>query len=61
MKKFIQNKTVISISHSIEDALDADRILLFDKGCIVADGNHKELLKTNKFYKNFYCDTYHDK
>ncbi|MDP5020558.1 MAG: ABC transporter ATP-binding protein/permease [Rickettsiaceae bacterium] len=61
MKKFIQNKTVISISHSIEDALDADRILLFEKGCVVADGNHKELLKTNKFYKNFYCDTYQDK
>lgn len=53
MKKFIQNKTIISITHSVEDAFDADRILLFDKGYIVADGTHKELLKTNKFYKMF--------
>lgn len=53
MKNFIQNKTMISITHSTEEIFEADRILLFDKGTIVADGNHKTLISHNKVYKAF--------
>ena len=54
LKKFIQDKTIISITHSLEEVFEADRILLFDKGNIVADGKHEELIWRNKHYKLFF-------
>lgn len=54
IKHFIQNKTVISITHALEDVFEADRILLFDKGSIVADGRHEELILHNEPYKVFF-------
>jgi len=59
MKNFIQNKTIISITHSIEDIFEADRILLFDKGNIVADGSHKNLILHNDLYKLFLASLGH--
>jgi ATP-binding cassette subfamily B protein len=53
MQKFLQNKTVLSITHCVEDAFDAERVLLFEDGCIVADGTHLELAKQNPHYKEF--------
>lgn len=54
LKEFIQDKTIISITHSLEDVFEADRILLFDKGNIVADGKHEELIWYNQHYKLFF-------
>lgn len=54
LKGFMQNKTIISITHSLEDVFEADRILLFDKGNIVADGKHEELIWYNEPYKLFF-------
>ncbi|MCP3659204.1 MAG: ATP-binding cassette domain-containing protein [Bacteroidetes bacterium] len=59
-EKYIQNsmdflmkdKTTIVIAHRLSTLLKMDRILVFDKGKIVEDGSHKELLnKKNHFYK----------
>lgn len=54
LKEFIQNKTVISITHALEEVFEADRILLFNKGSIVADGKHEELILHNEYYKIFF-------
>jgi ATP-binding cassette subfamily B protein len=41
---FFENKTVIIISHRFSTVRNADRIIVLDKGKIVEDGNHKELM-----------------
>ena len=48
------NKTTILISHRLGITNIVDRILVFDKGRIVAEGSHQELIKKNQLYRNMY-------
>lgn len=50
----MQNKTVLVIAHRLSTLLNMDRILVFDKGAIVEDGQHDELLKNSKLYKKLW-------
>lgn len=47
-------KTVILISHRLENVVGSDRILLLDKGKIEESGTHSELISLNKKYKLMY-------
>jgi len=47
----MKDRTVLTIAHRLSTILSMDRILVFDKGKIVGDGTHKELLKTNTAYQ----------
>ncbi|MFN3927053.1 MAG: ABC transporter ATP-binding protein, partial [Pseudanabaenaceae cyanobacterium] len=49
-----RDKTVIFISHNLSVAANADRILLMDKGRIVAEGSHSELLATSTLYQQLW-------
>ena len=52
--KFIKGKTVIIISHRFSTVRNADRIIVLDKGKIIEEGSHEELLKMNgKYAKAF--------
>jgi ABC-type multidrug transport system fused ATPase/permease subunit len=46
--------TILIIAHRLSTVKDADRILFLENGKILAEGTHKELLKTSKEYKNLY-------
>ena len=48
--KFMKGKTVIIISHRFSTVRNADRIFVVDKGHIVEQGSHEELLKKNGTY-----------
>lgn len=50
LSELMQGKTVIVIAHRLSTLLHMDRILVFDKGRIVEDGKHAELLVTNGMY-----------
>ncbi len=49
-----QDKTTIVIAHRLSTLLHMDRILVFDKGKIVEDGTHSELLSKNGLYKSLW-------
>ncbi|MCQ2792298.1 MAG: ABC transporter ATP-binding protein/permease [Bacilli bacterium] len=53
LKKEIKklNKTVITISQRASSVIDMDRIILLEKGELIATGTHNELLKNSKLYQ----------
>ena len=50
----VKDHTIIIVAHRLSTIMDADIIYVVNKGQIVAEGTHKELLKTNNIYKNLY-------
>ena len=52
----MNEKTIITISHRLSATSKCDRILVIDKGKIVAEGDHKNLITNCKVYKNLYKD-----
>lgn len=52
--KLMQNKTTIVIAHRLSTLLHMDRILVFDKGKIVEDSTHCELLAKKGLYKSLW-------
>ncbi|WP_438966647.1 ABC transporter ATP-binding protein [Flavobacterium sp.] len=50
-----KDRTSIVIAHRLATIINADKIIVMDKGMIVEQGTHSELLaKTSGFYKNLY-------
>jgi ATP-binding cassette subfamily B protein len=56
INNLVNEKTIITISHRLSATSKCDRILVIDKGKIVAEGNHKNLITNCKVYKNLYKD-----
>ena len=54
MEILTENRTTIVIAHRLSTILNAHKIFVIDKGNIIADGTHKELIEKSEIYKNFY-------
>lgn len=54
IKDLVKDKTCIIISNRISDIKDANNIIVLDRGKIIEQGTHLELLKNNKLYTKFY-------
>ena len=50
----IKGKTTLVIAHRLSTVLNSHRIYVIDRGKVVAEGNHRELLNNSAEYKNFY-------
>ncbi|MDW2800054.1 peptidase domain-containing ABC transporter [Clostridium boliviensis] len=48
------NITLIIITHRLNNILDCNRIFVMDKGYIVAEGSHEDLLKNSQLYRKYY-------
>ena len=49
-----RNKTILMISHQLSVAASCDRVLVMDKGVIVQEGKHKDLITKNGLYKKLW-------
>lgn len=54
MTNLMNGRTNFVIAHRLSTIVDADVILVMDKGHIVEQGNHKQLLKQNGTYADLY-------
>ena len=53
LDELMKGKTTLIIAHRLATVINADRIIVFDKGRIVASGKHQTLLQTNALYREF--------
>ncbi|MGO2892706.1 MAG: ABC transporter ATP-binding protein [Enterococcus devriesei] len=51
IKNLVANKTVIVIAHRLKTVMNADQIVVLEKGKIAAKGNHQELYQTCELYQ----------
>ena len=49
-----KNKTTIVIAHRLSTILNSEKIFVIDKGQLISEGTHANLLETSSVYKNFY-------
>ncbi len=60
MTNLMDGRTNFVIAHRLSTIVDANVILVMDKGHIVEQGNHKELLKQNGAYAELYHSQFMD-
>jgi len=54
LQKLTKNKTTITVAHKLSTVVNADQIILFDKGKVLGSGNHLELIEKSSLYKKLY-------
>ncbi|MCP4151100.1 MAG: ABC transporter ATP-binding protein [bacterium] len=54
IETLLEGRTAIIIAHRLSTIRKVDRILVFNKGCLVEQGNHAELLKQEGIYSRLY-------
>ncbi len=54
LKKLRQGRTTLAIAHRLSTIVDADQIIVLDKGRIIEKGTHEQLLDKKGYYYNLY-------
>lgn len=54
LKKLMKGKTVIAIAHRLSTLKEMDRLVVMDKGKIIEEGSHEDLLKRKGAYYRLY-------
>ncbi len=54
INRLVQDRTVLVVAHRLSTIRHADHILVLDKGSIIEQGTHEDLLKANRRYKYLY-------
>jgi subfamily B ATP-binding cassette protein MsbA len=60
LNNLMQNRTTFVIAHRLSTVLNADRILVLDKGEILEHGTHEELLRRNGMYQKLHSRQFQD-
>jgi ATP-binding cassette subfamily B protein len=51
---FCKDKTTIIVSHRVSSAKNADQIIILEKGKIIQQGSHNQLINQEGYYKELY-------
>jgi ATP-binding cassette subfamily B protein len=54
LSKYIENRTTLLISHRVSTVKNADHIIVLEKGNIIEQGSHDELIENHKYYYSLY-------
>ena len=54
LDRLVSGRTVFMIAHRLSTVRNANRIVVLDKGLIVEQGTHAQLLEKNGLYKRLY-------
>ena len=54
----MKDKTAFVVAHRLSAIVNADRILVINKGQIIEDGNHYELMKLGGYYHDLYTNQF---
>jgi subfamily B ATP-binding cassette protein MsbA len=54
IEKLMRNRTVIVIAHRLSTVHNADKIIVLDKGEIIDEGSHDELINRDGIYKQLH-------
>jgi ATP-binding cassette subfamily B protein len=60
LEELMKGRTSFVIAQRISTVLNADQILVLDKGRSVAQGTHEELMETSSIYADIYYSQLHD-
>lgn len=54
LKKYMRDKTVIMITHRFSSLVELDRIIVLDRGRILEDGSHTQLISRGGYYASLW-------
>ena len=54
LERLMQTRTTFIIAHRIQSVMDADLILVFDRGEIVQQGTHQDLMQISGMYQDIF-------
>jgi ATP-binding cassette subfamily B protein len=54
MRRILTGRTTLLITHRLAQIIRADRIIVLQRGELVAQGTHEELLRTSRMYRQIF-------